>query len=43
MKPQTRSHYAAVVQIYLNDPRGTPRAELRTELYIPLESTHGQE
>ena len=24
-------------EIYLNDPRTTPRAELRTELYIPLE------
>jgi AraC family transcriptional regulator len=25
-------------EIYLNDPRVTPKAELRAELYIPLES-----
>jgi AraC family transcriptional regulator len=28
-------------EIYLNDPRMTPKADLRTELYIPLERTNG--
>jgi len=28
---------AACFEIYLNDPRTTPEAELRTELYLPIE------